>query len=122
MHGCVQEVPEPLTGLEPWNFLRGHVDSGPGLWVPCGPRTMLTHLEASEPSELNLVPLHQGGRDALKDCLDDVGAFLLGQTGGIRQLVDQLRLPHQSRSPGLGLAALTKASAKIVRRPAPSVL
>src|SRR6266700_3400713 len=103
MHGCVQEVPELLTGLEPRNFLRGHVDSGPDLWVPCGPRTMLAHLESSEPSELNLVPLHQGGRDALKDRLDDAGAFLLGQTGGFRQLVDQLRLPHQSDPLGSAL-------------------
>jgi len=28
--------------------------------------------------------------------LDDAGAFLLGQTGGFRQLVDQLRLRHHS--------------------------
>src|SRR5438128_6489048 len=59
MHGCVQEVPELLTGLEPRDFLRGHVDSGPDLWVPSGPRTMLAHLEPSEPSELILGPLHQ---------------------------------------------------------------
>src|SRR6266849_1635425 len=50
MNGCVQEVPELLTGLEQRDFLRGHVDSGPDLWVPSGPRTMLTHLEASEPA------------------------------------------------------------------------
>src|SRR2546427_13222906 len=96
MSGGVQEVPEPCTGLEPRDFLRGHVDSGPDLWVPCGPRTMLTHREASEPSELNLVPLHQGDRDALKDCLDDECAFLLGQTGGFRQLVGHLRLRHHA--------------------------
>ena len=52
MRGGVQKVPEPFTRLEVRDFLRGHVDSGPDLWVPCGPRTMLAHLEASEPSEL----------------------------------------------------------------------
>ncbi len=96
MRRGVQEVSEPFAGLEVRDPLRRHLNKATHLGVPPSPSTVLAHSEAPEPADLDLVPPHQGARDALEDRLDDCGAFLLGQAGDLRQLVDQLRLRHQS--------------------------
>jgi len=96
MSGGVQEVSEPFAGLEVRDPLRRHLNKATHLGVPPGPSTVLAHPEASKSSELNLLPPHQGARDALEDRLDDHGAFLLGQAGSLRQLVNDLGLLHRS--------------------------
>ncbi len=96
MRGGVQEVSEPFAGLEVRDPLRRYVNKATRLGVPSGPSTVLAHLEASKSSELNLVPPHQGARDALEDRLDDYCAFLFCRVGNFRQFVNQLWLRHQS--------------------------
>ncbi len=94
--GVQEEVSEPFAGLEVRDFLRGHLNKGIHLRIPPSPSPVLAHPEASEPSQLNLVSLHQGIGDAIKDRLEDCCAVLLCQAGDFRQLVDQLRLRHRS--------------------------
>ncbi len=96
MSGGVQEVSEPFAGLEVRDFLRGHLNKGIHLRISSSPSPVLAHPEASEPSQLNLVPLHQSIADAIKDRLEDYCAVLFCQAGDFRQLVDQLQLRHRS--------------------------
>src|ERR1039457_3305356 len=93
----INQLAKFLARFEEGNSLRGHFDSGSGFWIASDARSSLPRVEASESTDLNLVPRSQGTDDAVKYGTDDDVGFLPGHPKGLINFFGQIGPGHLER-------------------------
>ena len=83
-----------LARPEEGNPLRRHFDWGSGSWIARDAPSSLPRVEASESTDLNLVPSAQSTDDAVKYGGHDSVGFLQGRPNGLVNLFGQIGSGH----------------------------
>ena len=110
----VDQFAQLLAWFEERNSLWRHFDSGSGFWIASDAPSSLARLEASESTDVDLVPGSQGTDDAVEYGADDNVGFLQGHSNGLVDLVGQIgpgHLAHRRRITKKPITALPAAAA-----------